>query len=161
MEPIYGTSGNDYLYITGTEEENTIYGDEGDDTLMGSSGKDYLVGEGGNDILTGGEGQDTFVLYYSGGGIDTLTDYIVGTDDIKITSAPHSSLPFDNLTIGVAINFSKSKTNLLNLGISFQLRPREDYLSYNTDNGGLYYLDQQLAWLPTGLNPGEVIKDLG
>ncbi|MBE8968757.1 hypothetical protein IQ277_21805 [Nostocales cyanobacterium LEGE 12452] len=157
---IYGTSGNDYL--TGAEEKNTIYGYEGDDVLIGGSDKDYLVGGGGNDTLTGGSGKDTFVLYYSDGGIDTVTDYIPGTDEIQLTSAPHSSLLFDNLTTtDTAINFIKPTANLQNLGITDILQPPKDYLDYNPDNGALYYIWRQLAWLPTGLNPTEVIKDFG
>lgn len=157
MGTINGTPGNDYL--PGTEEENTIYGYDGDDILVGGLDKDYLVGGGGNDTLIGGGGKDTFVLYYSGGGIDTITDYTIGQDKIKLTSVIITDLPWDNLTIGVAINFSKNLNKLLSLG-SLVLERREDYMSYNPENGALYYGIRQLALLPTGLNPIEVIDSL-
>ncbi len=81
---IQGTPGNDYL--TAIQVNEQINGDEGDDTLIGGSGNDYLVGGGGNDILTGGSGRDTFVLDYSGGGIDTITDFSFNNDIVKITT---------------------------------------------------------------------------
>jgi Ca2+-binding RTX toxin-like protein len=83
---IQGTPGNDYL--SAIQANDQIYGYQGDDTLIGGSGKNYLVGEGGNDILTGGSGRDTFVLYYSGGGIDTITDFSFQTDVLKFTTTP-------------------------------------------------------------------------
>ncbi|MBW4423278.1 MAG: hypothetical protein KME50_02125 [Nostoc desertorum CM1-VF14] len=81
---IEGTPGNDYLTTIQANEQ--IYGYEGDDTLIGGPDKDYLVGGGGNDILTGGSGRDTFILDYSGGGIDTITDFSFNNDIVKITT---------------------------------------------------------------------------
>ena len=90
MATIYGSSGNDYL-VAGIEESNQIYGYGGDDTLIGGWGEDHLVGGSGNDILTGGSGGDTFVLNYSDGGIDTITDFSVYEDIIEITIPFHDS----------------------------------------------------------------------
>jgi hypothetical protein len=138
---IDGTDANDYL--TGTDKDDKIYGGAGNDTLIGGLGKDYLVGGLGNDTLTGGGGKDTFVLHYSGGGIDTLTDYTPGTDSISITSAPNIS------------------TGPIRLGSTgFRIERPDMYLSYNPVNGALYYMHQQLALLPPGLNPSQVIGDI-
>ncbi|HYX18436.1 MAG TPA: hypothetical protein VE944_29550 [Nostoc sp.] len=90
MATIDGDSGNNYL-VVGIEESNQIYGYGGDDTLIGGWGEDHLVGGSGNDILTGGSGGDTFVLNYSGGGTDTITDFSVYEDIIEITIPFHDS----------------------------------------------------------------------
>jgi Ca2+-binding RTX toxin-like protein len=152
MAIIYGTSGNDSGLI-GTELADEIYGLEGNDTLKGGAGndtlvgglgKDYLVGGAGNDTLTGGAGRDTFVLYYSGGGIDRIRDYTVGTDSISFTSARNTPL-----------------TDLVTLGSTRPgFEPPSRYLSYNPTNGALFYLSQQIAWLPTGLDWNQVKNDI-
>ena len=84
MATIHGTSGNNHL--TGTSGNDTIYGYAGNDTLIGGAGNDHLDGGSGNDRLTGGIGRDTFVLNYSGGGIDRITDFSVSDDILKITT---------------------------------------------------------------------------
>jgi len=81
---IHGTSGNNHL--TGTSGNDQIYGYAGNDTLIGGAGNDHLDGGSGNDRLTGGSGRDTFVLNYSGGGIDRITDFSVRDDILKITT---------------------------------------------------------------------------
>jgi Ca2+-binding RTX toxin-like protein len=146
-EILIGGSGNDTL--VGGVSNDILKGEAGDDTLIGGSGKDYLVGGAGNDTLTGGEGKDTFVLYYSGGGIDNLNDYTIGTDLISITSAPDKTL-----------------TGVVTLGSTdFKYEPPDKYLSYDTTSGALSYLMQlnhwqQIAQLPTGLDPNQVIKNI-
>ena len=50
----------------------------------GGKGNDTLNGGKGNDTLTGGSGKDVF-LFASGEGNDVITDYVVGTDSIKLT----------------------------------------------------------------------------
>ncbi|WP_375512885.1 hypothetical protein [uncultured Nostoc sp.] len=232
---IQGSPGNDYL--AGTQVDDQIYGNGGNDTLIGATGNDYLVGGVGNDILTGGSGKDTFVLYYSGGGIDTITDFSFQTDVLKITSAPippsynivppkesvdtvspsgakaldtttdcsvkdknvlkittapteimtnatskKKSLPvikqdgiydYEGKNIDTIIDFSADnkdviKNNTLSLGIiqnsSSSLNSAKtnglnssastlpSYLTYNPATGALFYLQQQLAWLPPNLD---------
>ncbi|MBU1052976.1 MAG: putative Ig domain-containing protein [Proteobacteria bacterium] len=64
---IQGLGGNDYLYGLG-----------GDDTIEGGSGNDRIYSHSGNDILTGGEGDDTLYgesgndIYDGGQGDDIL-----------------------------------------------------------------------------------------
>ncbi|MCC5615375.1 hypothetical protein LC605_09865 [Nostoc sp. CHAB 5836] len=86
---IYGTNGNDNL--TGTSGSDHIYGYEGNDTLTGGSGNDVLIGGLGDDILSGGPGRDVFVMYYSGGGIDRITDFSPKEDRVDMLSAPDLS----------------------------------------------------------------------
>ncbi|WP_375512884.1 calcium-binding protein [uncultured Nostoc sp.] len=164
MANIQGTSGNDYL--AGTQGSDQIYGNAGDDTLIGGAGNDYLVGEAGNDILTGGNGRDTFVLNYSGGGIDTITDFSVSNDILKVTT---STIGASNYLIGTrsslsnsslsnyeviedgAIDSTKFTTRSLTLGSS-NASQSANIFTYNASTGALFYLNQQIAWLPPNLN---------
>ncbi|GAA6617169.1 hypothetical protein [Scytonema sp. NUACC26] len=160
MAIIYGTSGNDSGLI-GTELADEIYGLEGNDTLTGGAGNDYLEGGLGNDTLTGGAGKDTFVLYYSGGGIDTLTDYTVGTDSISITSARNRPSIVSDVN-GVTVDSTQSTTDLLTFGY---FAPPPNYLRYDAATGALSYLTQtnhwdQIAQLPTGLNWNQLKNDI-
>ncbi|MCC5628547.1 calcium-binding protein [Nostoc sphaeroides CHAB 2801] len=149
VETINGTTGNDYL--TGTEKNDVIYGYEGDDTLIGGSGKDRLVGGGGNDILTGGQGKDTFELYYSGGGIDTITDFSVKEDFIEVTTAPNTAEQ-GRVNFKGAIDSTLFKTNLLTLRSSNVVQLQDGIFTYDKSTGALFYDDQQLAWLPLNLD---------
>ena len=141
MATINGTSGNDTLI--GGSGNDRIYGGAGNDTLIGGSGDDYLVGGAGNDTLTGDSGRDTFVLYYSGGGVDTITDFTVNQDYIKLTSVP------DDANIGLSLGV----TSYLLFGI-------DDFLSYDANSGTLYYHQRQIAQLPRNLFWNEFKDDI-
>jgi hypothetical protein len=108
-DTLTGTAGNDLL--NGGNGNDSLIGNAGNDTLIGGNGSDFLVGSAGNDllngdngsdtlrgglgsdILTGGNGEDIFV-FASGEGIDTITDFSLGTDKIGLTGA----LTFGNLS---------------------------------------------------------------
>ena len=64
-----GTSGQDILDETDSDENYYINGGAGDDIITGGYGDDFLVGGGGLDTLTGGEGDDSFI---GGGGNDVM-----------------------------------------------------------------------------------------
>lgn len=92
---IYMTSdsGNDELtgstygdVLDGGNDVDTLYGKSGNDSLYGGAGGDFLFGDAGNDSLTGGPGSDYF-WFESGGGVDTITDFTVGTDTIVVGSS--------------------------------------------------------------------------
>lgn len=80
IENVYGGTANDILV-----------GDNGANQLFGEAGLDTLRGLGGADALTGGAGADLFVynaLFESGAALaqrDTLADFTVGSDKIKLT----------------------------------------------------------------------------
>ncbi|MEG4634883.1 calcium-binding protein, partial [Microcoleus sp. AR_TQ3_B6] len=61
--------------------------------LIGGNGADTLMGGLGSDTLTGGNGKDIFV-FASGEGIDTITDFSLGTDKIGLSGG----LTFGNLS---------------------------------------------------------------
>ncbi|MBR1730473.1 MAG: hypothetical protein IJ728_13230, partial [Selenomonadaceae bacterium] len=100
------------LAIIGNAKANVISGGSGADTINGGKGADTLTGNGGADVF----------LYASGTGNDVITDYVSGTDKIKITSGSISKSTVNGsdvvLTIGsgkLTIKNAKGKTlNLIN-----------------------------------------------
>ncbi|AUB38315.1 Secreted protein containing bacterial Ig-like domain and vWFA domain [Nostoc flagelliforme CCNUN1] len=164
MAIIYGTSGNDYK--SGTQANDQIYGYGGADTLIGGLGNDNLEGGGGNDYLTGGNGRDTngrdtFVLNYSGGGIDRITDFSVNDDILKVTTSTISSSQYvigtpsslSNYEVSEDSAISSTKSTNRSLTVeSSNSTSSGNIFTYNASTGALFYLNQQLAWLPTNLN---------
>jgi len=86
-----GTAGNDSL--DGGNGSDILIGNAGNDTLIGGNGTDFLVGSAGDDLLDGGNGNDTLrgglgediFVFAAGEGIDTITDFSLGTDKIGLT----------------------------------------------------------------------------
>jgi Ca2+-binding RTX toxin-like protein len=83
-ETIYAGSGNDN--VDGRGGDDLIYGEAGHDTLQGGAGNDLIDGGAGNNTLTGGDGVDTFNVS-SASDTSTITDFVVGTDQIQFESA--------------------------------------------------------------------------
>ena len=77
---------------------DVLYGGADNDLLKGDAGNDTLYGGIGNDTLTGGAGSNVFI-YESGN--DIITDYVAGTDKIKLSSASitDSSLSGSNVVL--------------------------------------------------------------
>jgi uncharacterized protein len=48
--------------------------------LAGTAHHDRIVGGAGNDTITGGPGNDTFVFNSPSDGVDTITDFALGSD---------------------------------------------------------------------------------
>jgi hypothetical protein len=99
-DTLTGNDGNDILI--GGQGPDTLIGNAGDDTLIGGNGTDLLLGNAGDDLLYGGNGSDTLrgglgtdtltggngediFVFASGEGIDTITDFKLGTDQIGLT----------------------------------------------------------------------------
>jgi Ca2+-binding RTX toxin-like protein len=86
-----GTEGNDS--IDGGNGSDILFGYAGNDTLIGGNGTDFLLGSAGDDLLDGGNGSDTLrgglgediFVFAAGEGIDTITDFSLGTDKIGLT----------------------------------------------------------------------------
>ena len=70
--------------ITGGVNDETLIGRDGfADTLRGGAGDDVLYGKSGNDTLTGGADADQFLFDLAAtNGVDSITDFVVGTDKI-------------------------------------------------------------------------------
>ena len=89
VDTITGNNGNDT--IIGAAGDDVLTGGAGDDSITGGAGADTIRGDVGDDSLTGGAGDDDFIF---GGGstaavlattkdVDTITDYVQGSDDIQ------------------------------------------------------------------------------
>ena len=105
-DTIDGLGGNDSLQgaegddrLLGNHGNDDLFGQSGDDTLLGGDGDDYLDGGAGDDELNGGSGinsyfghagRDTFVIS-TGGGQNTLSDFEIATEVIRLTHGNFAS----------------------------------------------------------------------
>jgi VCBS repeat-containing protein len=71
----------------GDETSNTIAGSAAADNMQGNGGDDRLTGAGGTDSLAGGADADTFVFNFASEGMDTIADFVSGTDKLEISAA--------------------------------------------------------------------------
>jgi Ca2+-binding RTX toxin-like protein len=115
---LLGEAGNDVL--NGGEGNDNLNGGGGNDTLIGEAGNDTLVGGAGNDLLTGGEGKERF-LFGNGTafnlspiGIDTISDFVKGTDRIALRKASFTALSSAVNTKLLAEEFASINTDLAN-----------------------------------------------
>lgn len=109
-DDITGFAGNDTL--NGNGGDDFILGDGGADTLNGGVGNDVLIGGAENDILNGGANNDTLIggpgldrlmggangdsFVFStalAGSSDTITDYNIAEDTIRIKADLVGNLP--------------------------------------------------------------------
>jgi Ca2+-binding RTX toxin-like protein len=84
---ISGTGNELANTITGNAGANLISGAAGADTLSGGDGADTLIGGAGADRLSGGAGADVFSYLLRSDGGDTITDFVSGTDKIRVSAA--------------------------------------------------------------------------
>jgi RTX calcium-binding nonapeptide repeat (4 copies) len=80
------TGGNGADTITAGAGADVLVGGLGADSIMGEIGNDTITGGVGNDTLSGGEGADTFRFDNALNGVDTITDFVVGTDKLNVTT---------------------------------------------------------------------------
>ncbi|MDG2535387.1 M10 family metallopeptidase C-terminal domain-containing protein [Sphingomonas sp. HITSZ_GF] len=73
------------LYGVGNALANTITGSDATNWLLGGAGNDRIDGGKGDDVLYGQDGADTFVFGASSG-IDTIGDFVAGTDKIDLSA---------------------------------------------------------------------------
>jgi Ca2+-binding RTX toxin-like protein len=134
--------GTNAINLTGNEIGQEVYGNNGANTLNGGAGGDYLVGNGGADIFA-------FTTALGGGNIDTIADFQVGTDSIRLAGAagqPFAALATGTLAAGAFV-------------IGTAAADANDYLIYNSGTGALMYdadgngagAAVQFATLATGL----------
>ena len=115
--------------ITGTAGADNLLAGLGGDTISGAAGNDTINGGLGNDQLTGGTGADKFVFNtaLSSSNIDTLTDFVHGTDKIQLAKSIMSSLG----VVG-ALKSADFKLSTAKLDAS-------DRIIYNKTTGDLFY----------------------
>jgi Ca2+-binding RTX toxin-like protein len=120
------------LTLTGAAINGT--GNALNNIIIGNDNANLLNGGAGNDTLTGGAGNDVFATSI-GEGTDTITDFTVGQDTLRL-------LGFTSLTFA-GVNGSLSDTQFV-LGANsndslVNAVDADDFIIYNQDTGNLYY----------------------
>ncbi|MBT9475385.1 VCBS domain-containing protein [Polaromonas sp.] len=165
-ETVNALSGSDIVFGDGGND--TITGDGGSqgtpraDTLYGGSGDDVLNGKEVGDTLVGGAGSDTFVFNTSltTAGIDTITDFVSGTDKIHLENTG-TGLFNALLTTGI---LSAGALDIVGAGAAADGTTRIIYdpatgsLSYDADGTGVASAAVQFATLGTTTHPGTVVN---
>lgn len=114
--------------IAGLGGSDTLNGDGGDDEIFGGEGADTINGGPGVDRLTGGSGNDTFVFSTTlAGDSDTITDYSVTQDTIRIKSNLVGNLPAGSLPTSRFKNTAQGSIDA------------DDRIIYNKANGQLIF----------------------
>ncbi len=112
-DTLRGDDGDDQLL--GGHGRDRLWGGAGDDRLAGNGGKDRLDGQAGDDLLIGGYGDDIFV-FKGRGGHDTVSDFIVQEDRLKIMGhGSHSDIlgQAHDSAEGVVFDFDADSSLLL------------------------------------------------
>jgi serralysin len=123
----------------GNALNNRMTGSGGSNNLDGGDGNDTLDGGAGNDTLTGGDGSDAFVFdtplyrtdqyYYSFNGIDTITDFSVTDDVIRLDDDVFAALPV----------VANGNLNAAHFYIGAEAHDDDDRIIYDNGTGQLYY----------------------
>lgn len=77
--------------LMGTGLADILIGRASSSMLNGAEGNDVIIGGAADDMLTGGSGADAFLFKFLGT-IDTVTDFLSGTDNIVLDSTIFSQL---------------------------------------------------------------------
>ena len=94
--------------MEGNLVNNNLSGAGGSDGLYGYEGQDTLNGGAGNDSLTGGDGADVFVFnsaLSATTNVDEITDFVHGTDKIRLENAIFVQLGANNTVLTNAAFF--------------------------------------------------------
>lgn len=108
--------------IIGGAGNDVLYAGEGNNALFGLDGVDILNGRKGNDSLTGGGDSDRFE-FGTRFGVDTITDFEIGVDEINLYRWK-AVTDFDDLLDNHAfdkggnVEFRAGKDKLILLGVS-------------------------------------------
>jgi Ca2+-binding RTX toxin-like protein len=152
---LFGGAGDDSL--TGGRPNEILLGGGGNDTLLGGvglgreyllggAGRDSINGGGGDDILYGGQGRDTldgggnsdrFVLNTADRGVDTIIQFVSGSDFILLKLrteelslggiAPGSPVEDEQFTVGPAATTAEQR---------FIFDPVARTLAFDVDGNG-------------------------
>jgi Ca2+-binding RTX toxin-like protein len=120
--------------MDGRGGNDTLNGANGNDTLRGGDGNDRLVGRFGDDSLTGGAGRDSFVFLDGPpfGGVDRITDFVRGSDELLFENAAFTALGASGAWAAGDGRFRSGA------GITTG-QDSTDRLIYNKSTGSLYY----------------------
>lgn len=127
-------TGTSVIHGTGNDLRNTIVGNAANNQLNGGAGNDILNGAAGNNILTGGTGKDYFqfktIDHITGGRIDTITDFNVADDTIKLEN---------NIFTAFATAATPIKIAASEFVIGTQALDANDFIIYNSGTGAVLY----------------------
>jgi Ca2+-binding RTX toxin-like protein len=121
--------------LIGNSGANVLEGMAGRDTLIGGKGDDVLSGGTDSDVLTGGAGADAFRFagaYAADAGVDTITDFVHGTDHIQLEYYYYAALgsgPFDPTSFVVGTKAATASEHLI-------YNPANHVLYYDADGSG-------------------------
>ena len=129
------------MNLTGNDIANQLYGNNGVNTLNGGAGADFMLGYGGADIFQ-------FTTAPGGGNVDTIGDFLSGTDRIALDDAVFTGIGGTG-----ALNANAFVTGS-------QAADASDRIIYNSATGALLFdadgtggiAAVQFATLTTGLN---------
>lgn len=107
---------------TGNSHANTIVGNAGNNVLNGGLGADTLDGRGGKDVFL-------FNSALGGGNVDTLLNYSVADDSIKLENAIFTALAATGTLAG-----SRFVANAAGIATTLDHR-----IIYETDTGKIFY----------------------
>jgi Ca2+-binding RTX toxin-like protein len=116
------------LILTRTAIKGT--GNDLNNTITGNTSNNILTGGRGNDTLLGGAGVDTFVLNQPSQGVDTIKDFVSGTDKLSISASE-----FGGGLVAVPLLGSQLR---LGAGVVTANTSTQRFL-FNTTNGNLYF----------------------
>jgi len=125
-------TGNKAFNLTGNTADNILMGNQGNNVIKGGAGNDIIAGDIGTDKLTGGDGNDVFLFQssLSNKNIDTITDFVSGTDKIRLSSAIYKDIDPDK---DGTINFISAP------GIKTSEVDSVSFVVYDSKTGNLYY----------------------
>jgi Ca2+-binding RTX toxin-like protein len=100
-------------------------------TIIGNAGNNVLNGGSGADKLKGGDGSDSFAFTTSlvAGNIDTITDFSVAADTIRLSRAV-----FDHIAGTGTLSAAQFVANASGVA-----QDANDRIIYETDTGKLFY----------------------
>ena len=108
------TTGVEVDSISGGAGADTISAGGGNDTIDGGAGNDVITGGAGADVLTGGADSDTFtytaVAESNVSNMDTIKDFVSGTDKISGTGATKFLGNYGDLTTALAASAAATGT---------------------------------------------------
>ncbi len=112
-------AGTAAIDLTGNELANTIYGNDGANILDGKGGSDTLIGRAGNDLFA-------FTTTLGGGNVDTILDFVAGSDKLQLDHAVFTGLGLGGLGPNAFV-------------VGTQAGDGDDRIIYNQATGQLFF----------------------
>jgi Ca2+-binding RTX toxin-like protein len=131
-------NGNDLKnQITGNNSNNILRGWSDNDNIDGRAGDDNIDGGGGNDILNGGAGIDKFIFNMTLSGVDTINDFLVGTDKIVLNRFFFSAL--ETFAGSPLVDGDFAVISTIPAAEQFVAATSSNEIVYNRVTGNLFY----------------------